>query len=159
MLYEVITLDYNSGSSLIDVGGHKNNLISVRSNLDYRINSIMSVNLDIAGRFNSTDYPGVRKEWMNNDWHYFGISENDVFDYMSKHRPNDYPLFVGQDSLGYGRGRVDDNLYGLLTRSGNATSETYYAQNNFGMDFDLDRFVKGLSASAYITFDVANDIS
>ena len=51
------------------------------------------------------------------------------------------------------------NLYGLLTRSGNATSETYYAQNNFGMNFDLDKFVKGLSASAYVTFDVANDIT
>ena len=39
-----VNLDFQSGNSLVSVGGHKNNLLSVRSNLDYSINNFLSVN-------------------------------------------------------------------------------------------------------------------
>ena len=142
-----INFSYISETGMVAVGDEqKSQRFNIRSNLDYKVNDIISMNLDIASRFSYEDYPYA--------------SESDVYTAINSHRPNDYPLFVSQeanvDSLGYGNGRVDNNLYGELTRKGYKNQKDYYTQNSLGMNFDLNSYVEGLTASAQITFDASN---
>lgn len=121
---------------------------NIRGNLDYEVNKTVSMFLDLAGRMDV--------------WDRADISNADFFGALSSHRPNDYPLWAGAvgdtDNLGYSP-RVDTNLLGELARSGYVNNKNYYAQTNLGINFNLDDFVKGLSAGGYVTFDVFNNIA
>ncbi|TYA84306.1 SusC/RagA family TonB-linked outer membrane protein [Seonamhaeicola marinus] len=126
----------------------KFNRLNVRSNLDYQVNNTVSAFLDIAGRMDI--------------WDRANITNGEFFNTLSSHRPNDYPIWAGEvgdtDNLGWSP-RVGTNLMGELTRSGYVNTKNYYAQTNFGLDFDLDNLVKGLSFGGYVTFDFYNNIS
>ncbi len=136
---------YTRENGMIAVGDEQvTQRFNIRSNLDYQVNDIVSMNLDIATVLHYEEYPYA--------------SEQEVYEMISEHRPNDYPLFVGQDEegnqlLGYGRGRVDQNLYGELTRKGYKDTKDYYTQNALGIDFNLNSLVEGLSASAEVALD------
>ena len=145
----LINMGYVGEDGIESVGKARNfNRLNVMSNLDYQVNEIVSASLDISGRFDSWSGPV--------------ISSSGFFGSLSSHRPNDYPLFVSKqidvDSLGYSS-RVGTNLYGELTRKGYKDQDRYYSQNKMGMDFNLNSLVKGLTASAYLTFDISNDIN
>ena len=82
-------------------------------------------------------------------------------------RPNEYPLTISSDALGlepdakgvpfFGASiRQPENLFANMEYGG-FTSERYVtSQTNIGLDFTLDKFVKGLRASAFMTFDNYN---
>lgn len=126
----------------------KFNRINVRSNLDYQVNNTVSAFLDIAGRMDI--------------WDRANIDNGSFFNTLSSHRPNDYPLWAGEigdtDNLGWSP-RVGTNLMGELTRSGYVNTKNYYAQTNFGLNFDLGKLVDGLTVGGYVTFDFFNNIS
>ena len=143
-----LNVGYVGENGLENVGKQQNfNRLNVRSNLDYQVTDVVSMFLDISGRLDM--------------WERADITNNDLFTTLSSHRPNDYPLYVSQnmdtDSLGWSP-RVDENLVGELARSGYINTKNYYAQTNIGMNFDLNKYVEGLSAGAYLTFDVYNEI-
>ena len=121
--------------------------INVRSNLNYKVNNTLSMFLDIAGRMDI--------------WERANIDNETFFSALSSHRPNDYALWVGavgdNDNLGWSP-RVNTNLVGELTRSGYINTKNYYAQTNLGGNLDLNNIIKGLTASAYVTFDVFNSV-
>lgn len=143
-----LNVGYVGENGLENVGKQqKFNRLNVRSNLDYEVTDVVSMFLDIAGRMDM--------------WDRADIANADLFEGFSSHRPNDYPLYVSPgpntDSLGWSP-RVDENMVGELARSGYVNTKHYYAQTNIGMDFDLNKYVDGLSAGAYLTFDVFNEI-
>ena len=82
-------------------------------------------------------------------------------------RPNEYPLTISSNVLGlepdakgvpfFGSSiRKPDNLLADMEYGG-FTSERYVtSQTNIGLDFTLDKLVKGLRASAFMTFDNYN---
>lgn len=125
------------------------NSVSVRSNLDYQVNDILSVNLDIAGRF-----------YMVDGNH---IGTSDLFSELYSTKPNDYPVFISAtpsvDSLGTSDKVNGRNLYGEMVYSGYRRQMTSFAQTNIGMNFDLNKYVNGLSGKVYATFDVNNYIA
>lgn len=120
--------------------------VNLRSNLDYKVNKVLSAQLDVA----------FRLEFNNRG----RLSNGEFYNALASHRPNDYPLFVdtntndGVDSLGWSP--IRSNLYGDLTEGGFAEELFRIGQVNFGLNFDLNSFVKGLSAKTYLTFDSYN---
>ncbi|WP_372772503.1 TonB-dependent receptor plug domain-containing protein [Mangrovibacterium sp.] len=143
-----LNVGYVGEKGLENIGKQQTfNRLNVRSNLDYEVNEVLSMFLDIAGRMDM--------------WERADISNNAFFDALSSHRPNDYPLYVSQqpdiDSLGWSP-RVSENLVGELARSGYLNTKNYYAQTNIGIQLDLNKYVSGLTAGAYLTFDVYNEI-
>jgi TonB-linked SusC/RagA family outer membrane protein len=144
-----LNLGYVGENGLEKVGKTQEfNRLNIRANLDYRVNKSVTAHLDIAGRMDM--------------WDRANINNFEFFNTLATHRPNDYPLWVGEtgdnDNLGYSP-RVGTNLVGELTRSGYVNTKNYYAQTNFGLDFDLSKLTDGLSAGAAVTFDFANNIS
>lgn len=142
-------LGYTGQGGLEKVGdSRRTNILNVRSNLDYEVNKIISVNLDIAGRFFLVN--------GNN------MSDNQLFTELSTRKPNDYPMFISDqphvDSLGTSDVVNGKNLYGEMVYSGYKRQETSFAQTNIGMDFNLNDYVEGLSAKVYGTFDINNQI-
>lgn len=135
---------YTRENGMIAVGDEQiKHRFNIRSNLDYKVNDIVSMNLDIATVLHYEEYPFT--------------AESDVYAMINEHRPNDYPLYLDannkENTLGYGRGRVDENLYGELTRKGYKNEKDYYTQNALGIDFNLSSLVEGLSASAEVSLD------
>jgi len=146
-----LNLGYIGENGLESVGrDRKFNRLNFRSNLDYQLNDVISVNLDISGVFDITDSANMTSE--------------EFYKALSTHKPNDYPLFVTQDgrvdldSLGWGT-KQSTNLYGELTRKGYEKDYNFNTQTNLGLKINLNKFIKGLKAEAYVSFDVNNTLS
>lgn len=122
--------------------------INLRSNLDYKINDFMSAYLDIAARWDLWSRPN--------------ITYGNFFQALSTHRPNDYPLFMGEygdeSMLGWSMNQAT-NLYGELTKKGYANDENSFAQTNIGLNFDLSKITPGLKAKLFMCYDAYSALS
>ena len=127
--------------------GTRYHRLNVRGNLDYRVNDIVSMSIDISGfqemlkSHNMT--PGV------------------FFSELSSARPNDYPIFIKEhqsvDSMMLGWSAVRTrNLYGDLTQAGFLDKTDLTVQTGMGMAFNLEKFVQGLSAKVNASYDTWN---
>ncbi|WP_075590201.1 SusC/RagA family TonB-linked outer membrane protein [Labilibacter marinus] len=126
------------------------NQLDLASNIDYRVNDVIKLNLDLGTKM------GLRKR--------SNVTANDFISALSTHRPNDYPVFVSSmgenpDSLGWSPVADRTNLYGDLTKTGYVNDESFVAKTSLGMDLDFNKYVKGLTARADIGFDTYNTIS
>lgn len=147
-------VNYVGGNGFEKVGDRPDlNRLNVRGNLDIQITDYLSVVADAAARLEFRDWSSV--------------DGSSTFSKLSTLRPNEYPLTISSDELGlepdakgipfFGSSiRQPDNLLADM-KYGGFTSERYVtSQTNIGLDFTLDKFVKGLSASAFMTFDNYN---
>ena len=112
----------------------------------------MKAFVDIAGQmeFYTTNY----------------MSADKLFSRLSSHRPNAYPIkFSDPGNPGteiYGAmenanlSSSRENIYAEMALGGSKENTVRKGQTNIGFDLSLDRYVKGLSAKAYVTFDVYN---
>jgi len=128
------------------------NKFNLRVNLDYKVNDWLKAFVDIAGQmeFYTTNY----------------MSADKLFSRLSSHRPNAYPIkFSDPGNLGteiYGAmenanlSSSRENIYAEMALGGSKENTVRKGQTNIGFDLSLDRYVKGLSAKAYVTFDVYN---
>lgn len=121
---------------------------NARGNLNIMVNDIISANIGIAGMFD------IYKRGA--------LNHAQTFAALSSHRPNEYPLLIADsiltpDSVGYpnlGAGLYNvNNLYADLQYGGFQKEQNINGQLNFGLDFDFNDFIQGLSAKAMITFD------
>lgn len=128
------------------------NKFNLRVNLDYKVNDWLKAFVDIAGQmeFYTTNY----------------MSADKLFSRLSSHRPNAYPIkFSDPGNPGteiYGAmenanlSSSRENIYAEMAFGGSKENTVRKGQTNIGFDLSLDRYVKGLSAKAYVTFDVYN---
>ena len=128
------------------------NKFNLRVNLDYKVNDWLKAFVDIAGQmeFYTTNY----------------MSADKLFSRLSSHRPNAYPIkFSDPGNPGteiYGAmenanlSSSRENIYAEMALGGSKENTVRKGQTNIGFDLSLDRDVKGLSAKAYVTFDVYN---
>lgn len=147
-------VNYVGGNGFERIGDRPDlNRFNVRGNLDIKVTDYLSVLADAAARLELRDWSKV--------------DGSTLFSNLSTLRPNEYPLTIPAETLGlepdakgvpyFGSSiRKPDNLYADM-QYGGFTSERYVtSQTNVGLDFTLDKFVKGLHASAFITFDNYN---
>lgn len=132
------------------------NRINVRGNLDVKVTEYLSVTADVAARLE------IRK---------LGTKNNAaIMDGISTLRPNEYPLMISPDVLGvapnddgtpfFGTSiRKKTNLYGDAVYGGFAQERYVTSQTNIGLELDLNRYVKGLTAGAKIMFDNYNSFN
>ena len=95
------------------------------------------------------------------------LNQDQVFSRISSERPNEFPFeiidpnFQGEEaSLGEevipplgGSFENRQSLYGDLVYGGYQEYQFFYGQTNFGLDWDLKDFVKGLKVSSDLAFD------
>jgi len=124
------------------------NRFNARGNLNVRINDFISASMGIAAIFDVNN--------MNS------LSASEIIQAISSHRPNEYPIFIPEsivapDSIGYpnlgASNNVTDNLYGSLKYGGYQKGQTIDGQLNFGLSYDFNKLLKGLTGATHITFD------
>ena len=128
------------------------NKFNLRVNLDYKVNDWLKAFVDIAGQM----------EFYTSIY----MSADKLFSRLSSHRPNAYPIkFSDPGNPGteiYGAmenanlSSSRENIYAEMALGGSKENTVRKGQTNIGFDLSLDRYVKGLSAKAYVTFDVYN---
>ena len=146
--------NYVGGNGFEKIGDRPDlNRLNVRGNLDIQVTDYLSVIADAAARLEM-------KNWSS-------VGNGEVFTALSSTRPNEYPLTISPDDLGmapdekgipyFGSSlRHPANLFADMQYGGFMSERYVTSQTNIALDFTLDKFVKGLSASAFITFDNYN---
>lgn len=143
--------NYIGGTGFEKVGERPDlNRLNVRGNLDIQVTDYLNVVADAAARLEI-------KDWSSQ-------GNGEVYTALSTTRPNEYPLTISSDVLGLQPDEKGVPFFGASLRTpsnlladmqyGGFRSERYVnSQTNVGLDFTLDRWVKGLTASAFVTFD------
>lgn len=146
-----LVANYVGGSGYERVGQCPDlNRFNVRGNLDVKATDFLNVVADAAVRFEM-------KEWGS-------MGNSNVFSALSTTRPNEYPLILDPEVVGiapnedgtpiFGASmRHPNNLYAQMAYGGFSDERYVMSQTNLGLDFTLDRILKGLGASAFVTFD------
>ena len=149
-----VVAGYTGSSGLEKIGKRSDlNRMNLRGNLDIRITDFLTVTADVAARVEIKDWGA--------------LDGGGMFGYLSTNRPNEFPFIIPNETLaeyGFtpnedgtpffgGSTRVTANIYGEMTYGG-STSERYVnSQTNLGTKFDFNKYVKGLTFNAYVTFD------
>jgi TonB-linked SusC/RagA family outer membrane protein len=118
--------DLNDGYSTQE----KMDRFNLRSNLDIKISKYFSAQVDMGGRLDSRNYPGV--------------STSSILDAMYNTPPQEYPLINPDGSLG-GSSVYQDNPYALITSTGYQTSLIRNLDMTVRVKYDLDDKIKGLA--------------
>jgi TonB-linked SusC/RagA family outer membrane protein len=155
-----VNLGFLNTRDIVKISDNRENVFNLRANVDFRINSFMTANLDAVGYLQRVKSPNLD---------FFG-------DYTYKLRPYLYPplipldlvidqnkanlsnpfLIDGQYLLG-GNSTNLINPYGDANFSGNNNLTRQNFQLNNGINFDLGKIItKGLSARTYLSFDFQN---
>ncbi len=144
---------YKGATGLQDVGEKpKNNAFNVRGNIKTDINKVVSLYGGIMFQMRSLSRTS--------------IDHSTTFDRLSSHRPNEYPLIISNEIATEHNLPISDNthvlggsflrpnnLYGSLLYGGRTTEQQLNSTMNFGMNFDLDVLMDGLSARTRVSMD------
>lgn len=129
---------------------NNDNVLTVRGNVDNTIFDFITLKVGINAAIE-------KKHWPN-------MSTQDFFDMLSNTRPNEFPLRIPGNLVGSseefvlgGYARRLKNPLGALTKNGYVEREYSYMQSDFAIDFNLDKFVKGLSIRPSFSFDFYNE--
>ncbi|MDR1153431.1 MAG: SusC/RagA family TonB-linked outer membrane protein [Bacteroidales bacterium] len=129
---------------------NRDKVYTIRGNVD---NVILNF-ITFAAGFNAALQ---NKSWPN-------MSTQNFFNMLSDTRPNEFPIFIPGVNVGNpdrefvlgGTAINRNNPYGALVHGGRADREYSYVQSDFSLNFDLDRWVKGLSVRPMLSFDIYN---
>ncbi|MGM9767392.1 MAG: SusC/RagA family TonB-linked outer membrane protein [Candidatus Cryptobacteroides sp.] len=148
--YALVTT-YTGGSGYEKVADEAQlHRFNIRGNLDIKINDFLTASADVAARLET-------KTW-------YGMSSSNLFGKLSTYRPNEYPFMMTAEECGlepnedgspyYGGSLLHtDNVYVDMTYGGDKDERYVNSQTDLGLKFNFDKFVKGLFADAFITFD------
>lgn len=149
-----IFLGYIGTDGIEKIGENvKQDRINVRGSLDFNVTKNLVGHMDGNGIIES-------RSWGK-------LDQGQVFGKINSERPNEFPLeiidpnFSGEEaSLGDevipplgGSFENPQSLYGDLVYGGYQEYQFFYGQTNFGLDWDLNNTVKGLSVSTNLSFD------
>lgn len=148
---------YTGGSGIESVGQRNDlNRLNIRGNLDIKVNDFITIVADVAAKMQFKKFGGLK--------------ENELFTQISTMRPNEYPLTISNDILGLepnkdgtpyfgGSLKWTTNILDDMQYGGWSSNQAMTSQTDLGIRFDFDKFVKGLSAEAFINFDNYNSIN
>lgn len=107
---------------------------------------------------------GVNAALQTRKW--YNSTADSFIGLLTNIRPNEFPVFIPGEMVGSeeefvlgGTPTRLNNPYGVLVRNGFVEREFSYLQSDFSLNFDFDRWVKGLSLGSAVTFDVYNMFS
>ena len=129
---------------------NRDNVYTIRGNVD-------NVILDFI-----TFTTGFNSALQNKSWP--NMSTQTFFNMLSDTRPNEFPIFIPGANVGSpekefvlgGTAANQSNPYGALVNSGRADREYSYIQSDFTLNFDLNKWVQGLSVRPMLSFDMYN---
>ncbi len=159
-----LNLGWDRSNSLLKVGegaSEKDDILSMRGNIDYEITDDIKLTFDGSVRFDISRLPRYTTE------------SSDFWVLASQLRPDIYPVLVPVDLVkdlsmhaasrpidgGYlfgGTSEYQTNIYGELTRNGSRGYTDRLMGIRTGLDFDLGNLTPGLSSSVYFSFDMFN---
>lgn len=159
-----LNVGWNRNAGLLKIGegaNEKKDRINVRGNVDYKLNDVIKIRFDAAVIFNITDQPR------------YTTTNTNFWTLASTLYPNSSPVLIPsslmQDATLLGAAKLIDgkyllggtseyqtNIYGELTRNGPTQINERVLEMNLGLDFDLNKLLKGLTASIFFTYDLQN---
>lgn len=116
-------------------------LFRLRSNIDIQVSKDLQVSMEIGGRQEKRNYPGL----MSN-------SSTRIFEQLYQLPPNVFPVFNEDASLA-GNSQYTQNPYGLLNSSGYSIYNVRNTDAAFKVKYDMNDLIKGLSARGAVSFD------
>lgn len=145
---------YTGANGLEKLGERQNlNRLNLRGNLEVRITDYMKVRAGVGARLEI-------KDWGSKDG-------TGIYNAVTTNRPNEYPFTISPETIGlapnedgvpyFGTSdRFSDNLYADVVYGGNSSERYMSSQADFGIDLDFNKYIKGFTAEAYLTFDNYN---
>ncbi len=154
-----MNLGWTSTGNILTVGegaNERSDRFNIRGNVDFQVTDQISMNLDVVGVFDREHGPN-NNFWSNAatfhpDWYPVLIDTNDVY----IPNPDEITNTVADGKLLGGTSQYQSNIYGDLVFDGYTDRLDRFGQFNTGLDFDLDELVRGLTAHAYLSFDIYN---
>ena len=150
-----VYMGWNRENSLLALGKEgKHDLINLSGNANYKINNYITMRADGVAIFD-----------LNTN-----LKNGDFWQNSSSFLPNQAPVLIpvsdsgllataslvdGNHILG-GSSIYQDNIYGDMVVAGYRNTVNRILQINTGFDIDLNFITEGLTAKAYLTFDVRN---
>ncbi|MBB3696894.1 SusC/RagA family TonB-linked outer membrane protein [Flammeovirga yaeyamensis] len=125
--------------------------LNIRANLSAKMNEFITLKANI----------NARTEYIQSST----LTGRSLFNMLSTHRPNEYTLFVPQNthynnSEGFGVSRyTNSNVYAEVNERGFLKEQRIVGQTTVGLDFDLGNVVKGLSADLNAGIDTYNSVT
>ncbi|WP_372756119.1 SusC/RagA family TonB-linked outer membrane protein [Mariniflexile sp.] len=127
--------------------------INVRGNLDFKISDNLVGHIEGNGIIES-------RKWGK-------LGQDQIFGKINTERPNEFPLLIQDPNFSGEAASLGDeiipplggsyqnkqSLYGDMIYGGYQEYQFFYGQTNFGLDWDLNNTVKGLSATSTLNFD------
>lgn len=154
-----MNLGWNTSGTLLKVGegaNERSDQFNIRGNIDFKVTDNIKMNLDIVGVFNR-DHGAQGNFWRDAanflpNYYPVLIDTNDV--YIPD--PGVISATVDGNNILGGTNQYQDNIYGDLVYGGYVDVLDRVAQFNTGFDFDLNDLARGLTAKAYLSFDIYN---
>ncbi len=157
-----LNMGWNRDNGLLAIGEglkERTDRFNLRSNIDYKVAENINLLFDGAVIFNFSRAPR------------YSSSSNNFWTLSSTYRPNIYQplipadLITNEDLLSAAK-LVDNkyvlggtteyltNIYGELTRNGSEKGQDRLIEMNTGLNFDLGGLTEGLTAKAFVSFDM-----
>jgi len=146
-----LIMNYKRGTGFEKVGKLPSiDRFNVRGNVDVKINDYLRVFADAAARLEV-------KEWGQ-------LITSDVYGALSTNRPNEHPLMISAEDIGFSRNEDNIPYFGAsMKSSSNLLADMEYggfnserritSMFNIGLDFNLNNLVRGLGAKACLLYD------
>lgn len=146
-----LVLNYIGGDGFEKVGQRPGlNRINIRGNVEASVTDYLSIVARAAARLET-------RKWGSK-------AADGVFEALSTTRPNDYPLMISSEILGLPENEDGTPFFGANMKSaanlladmqyGGFNAERYISSMaDVGLAFDLNNYIKGLSANAFLMFD------
>jgi TonB-dependent starch-binding outer membrane protein SusC len=119
------------------------NRMLLRSDLDIQLNDMVGINIGITGWMDITRNASMGSEEM--------------FDIMSSYPAYAIPMQSGDSAFIVNRD-YPSNLLSKMTAEGFSRAQKRTVNFNLGLDFNLNKFIKGLSMNGYISIDSYNEL-
>ncbi len=154
-----MNLGWNSTGNILTVGegaNERSDRFNIRGNVDFSVTDHIKMNLDIMGVFDRR-HGAIGNFWQDAanfhpNWYPLLIDTSDI----NLPNPDLVTRYVDDGKLLGGTSQYQDNIYGDLVSGSYVNVLDRIGQFNTGFDFDLNDVVYGLTAKAYLSFDIYN---
>ncbi len=121
----------------------KYNRFNFRSNLDIDVSKELTLSVSISARMEDTNEPG--------NSYYAGAEKQNAFESLTRTPPYEAPLYQANGKPGIGS--MGTNPWLRINGFGYTKNKKDVVESNVNLRYNLDKFVKGLTAKALVSYD------